>query len=120
MVAPNTAGLSVLGNGATAPRENQRQLDDGFFKPLLAWRCAIQAGHRPYRRDTAQLLVHIHAAQQRLVKASLELVGHQQQMVILLVERFADIAAFQPRIEVPASLAHGLTASMHYTAPPNP
>jgi hypothetical protein len=45
---------------------------------------AVQARQRLHRLDAAQLLVHVHAAQQRLVEAGLELVGHQQDLVLVV------------------------------------
>ena len=54
---------------------------------------AVQARERLHGLDARQPLVDVHAAQQRLVEAGLELVGHQQDLILVGVERFADVAA---------------------------
>ena len=57
-----------------------------------------------HRLDARQALVHVHAAQQRLVEAGLELVGDEQDLVFVAFEGFPDVAALQIRIQGVAML----------------
>lgn len=47
---------------------------------------AVEARKRLHGMDAAQLLIHIHGMQQRLVKAGLELVGDDQETVLVALE----------------------------------
>jgi hypothetical protein len=69
---------------------------------VLAGIGAVQAGQRLHGLDAGQATVHVHAAQQRLVEAGLELVRHQQDLVFVALEGFADLAAIQTRVQVAA------------------
>ena len=54
---------------------------------------AVQPRQRLHGLDAGQPLVDVHAAQQRLIEAGLELVGHQQDLVLVGLEGLADVAA---------------------------
>ena len=50
---------------------------------VLAGMGAVQARQRLHGLDAGQPLVDVHAAEQRLVEAGLELVGHQQDLILV-------------------------------------
>ena len=77
---------------------------------VLAGMGAIQARQSLYRLYAGQPLVHIHAAQQRLVEAGLKLVRYQQDLILVALEGFADVAAFQVGIERGAVLGKAVRA----------
>ena len=52
---------------------------------------AVQAREGLHGGDARQSLVHVHAAEKRLVKARLELVGHQEDLILIRIERLAYI-----------------------------
>ncbi|MDT4835455.1 hypothetical protein FQZ97_691210 [compost metagenome] len=62
--------------------------------------------------NSAQLLVHVHATEQRLVEAGLEFVSHQQNLVLVAAECFADIAATQVRVQRLAGFSEGVGARL--------
>ena len=64
---------------------------------VLAGVGAVQAGEGLHGLDAGQPLVHVHAAEQRLVEAGLELVGDEQDLILVALEGFADVAALQVR-----------------------
>ncbi len=66
---------------------------------VLAGVGAVEAGEGLHGLDARQPLIHVHAAEQRLVEAGLELVGDEQDLVLVALERFADVAALQVRIQ---------------------
>jgi hypothetical protein len=61
--------------------------------------CAVQAGERLHGLDAVEPLVDVHAAEQRLIEAGLELVGHQQDLVLVPLEGLADVAALEVRVQ---------------------
>ena len=71
---------------------------------------AVQAAQRLHRLDAGQALVHIHAAQQRLVKAGLELVGHRQDLILLALKGLADVATFELGVQRRAVLGEAIRA----------
>jgi hypothetical protein len=76
---------------------------------------AVQARQRLHRLNPGQAPVHVHSAQQRLVEAGLEFVRHQQNLVVVALEGFADLAAFQTRVQVAAGFREGLGAGFLVT-----
>ena len=66
---------------------------------VLAGVGTIQPGQRLHGLNARQSLIDVHAAQQRLIEAGLELVRHQQNLVLVGVEGFADVAAAQVRVQ---------------------
>ena len=75
---------------------------------VLAGIGAVQPGQRLHGLNAREPLVDVHAAEHRLVEAGLELVGHQQDLVVVGVEGPPDIAASQIRIEADAVLREGI------------
>ena len=59
----------------------------------------VQPRKRLHRLDARQPLVDIHPAQERLIEAGLEFVRHQQDLILVALERFANVAALQIGIE---------------------
>ena len=79
---------------------------------------AVQAGEGLHRLDAIEAPVHIHAAEQRLIKTGLEFVGHQQDLVVGALEGFADIT-LEAGIEALAVLREAIGANLgvvHLTA----
>ena len=72
---------------------------------------AVEAGEGLHRLDAIEAAIHIHAAEQRLVKAGLELVGHQQDLVAAALERLADVA-LEPGVEGGTALREALGADL--------
>ena len=64
---------------------------------VLAGIRAVEPGQRLYGVDAAELLVHVHRVQQRLVEAGLELVRDEKDPVVVRVERLPDDAALEVR-----------------------
>ena len=85
---------------------------------VFAWVAAVQAREGLYRLDAIEAPVHIHAAEQRLIETGLELVGHQQDLVVGALEGFADVA-LEAGIEALAVLGEAIGANfgvVHLTA----
>ena len=66
---------------------------------VLAGMGTVQARERLHGLDARQPLIDVHPAQQRLIEAGLELVRHQQNLKLVGVERFADVAASQVGVQ---------------------
>ena len=77
---------------------------------VLAGMRAVQAGERLHGLDAGEPLVDVHAAQQRLIEAGLELVGDEQDLILVALEGFADVAALQVRVERRAGFGEGIRA----------
>ncbi len=73
---------------------------------VLARVGTIQARERLYRLNTTEHLVDVHAAKQRLVKAGLEFVGDQEQVIVRLGEGIANIASLQAGVQAFAGLGN--------------
>ena len=54
---------------------------------------AVQPRQGLHGLNAGEPLVDVHAAQQRLIEAGLELVGHEQDLILVALEGFADVAA---------------------------
>ena len=85
-------------------------------RALLAAVRAVQAGQRLDRVHPAELLVHVHRVEQRLVEASLEFVGDHQEAVFGFLELgrrlpFSDDPLLPRRVH--AGLRIGLAAVLH-------
>ncbi len=77
---------------------------------VLAGIGAVQARQGLHGLDAPQSFVHIHATQQRLIEAGLEFVRHQQDLIFVALESFADVAAFQIGVQCRAVLGETIRA----------
>ena len=77
------------------------------MRALLLGVRAVEPRERLHRVDAAELLVHVHRVQQRLVEAGLELVGDDQEAVLRPLER---LGGLRLREAVHAGLGVGLAA----------
>ena len=66
---------------------------------VLAGVRTVQARERLHGLDAREPLVHIHPAEQRLVKAGLKLIRHEEDLILIAFEGFADVASFQIRVQ---------------------
>lgn len=78
----------------------------GVFQPEWAAVGAVQAAQGLHGLDAAQALVHVHAAQQGLVKTGLEFVGHQQDLVLIRSKGFTHVAPVEQGVELCAVFRH--------------
>ena len=67
---------------------------------VLARVGAVQPRQGLHGLDAAQLAVHVHGAQQRLVETSLELIGHQQDAELRRGEGLAQVAPLKAWVHV--------------------
>ena len=61
---------------------------------------SVQARQRLHALHAAERFIHVHGAQLRLVKAGLELVGHQHHLIVIGIKRLTHIAAFERRVHI--------------------
>ncbi|EXI77065.1 MAG: hypothetical protein AW10_04045 [Candidatus Accumulibacter appositus] len=66
---------------------------------VLAGMGAVETGEGLHSLDAGQSLIHVHAAEQGLVEAGLELVGDEEDLVLVAFEGFADVATLQVRVQ---------------------
>ena len=88
---------------------------------VLAGVRPVEAGERLHGLDARQPLVHVHAAEQRLVEAGLELVRHQQDLVLVALEGLADVAALAGSGSAPCCVSVNGSGpdSLSFTSPEN-
>ncbi|EXI77156.1 MAG: hypothetical protein AW10_03972 [Candidatus Accumulibacter appositus] len=66
---------------------------------VLAGVGAVETGEGLHGLDAGQSLIHVHAAEQRLVEAGLKFVGDEEDLVLVAFEGFADVATLQVRVQ---------------------
>ena len=75
---------------------NEVQHIRGFF-PRVA---AVHPRKRLHCLNARKFFINVHPAKQRLIESGLKLIGHQENLILVTLERLADVAAFEVGVQL--------------------